>query len=195
LAYALERICKPTVLEMDGEGIMEGLTMEAPKVELCTPLQQLKDEHVSLRADMNLFYEISEEIESDSGPTVVLLFSKLYNQVSAFTKKLKAHSKREDEGLFPMMARCLGENDRTIESMEFEHEKAEQHLQDFLTEAVRAGATLSEHDAQAITVYAVQAHATLTQHFAKEEKVLFPLAEQILSADEKKELQQQFQMQ
>jgi regulator of cell morphogenesis and NO signaling len=96
--------------------------------------------------------------------------------------------------LFPMMARCLGENDRTIESMEFEHEKAEQHLQDFLTEAVRAGATLSEHDAQAITVYAVQAHATLTQHFAKEEKVLFPLAEQILSADEKKELQQQFQM-
>jgi regulator of cell morphogenesis and NO signaling len=182
------------ILEMDSEGIMEGLTMEAPKVELCIPLQQLKDEHVSLRADMNLFYELSEEIESDSGPIVVLLFSKLYNQVSAFTKKLKAHSKREDEGLFPMMARRLGENDRTIESMEFEHEKAEQHLQDFLTDAVRAGPNLSENDAQAITVYAVQAHATLTQHFAKEEKVLFPLAEQILSADEKKELEQQFQV-
>lgn len=93
-----------------------------------------------------------------------------------------------------MMACHLGENDKTIEVMEFEHEKAERHLQDFLTEADRVGLNMDENDAQTITVYAVQAYATLTQHFANEDKVLFPLAESILSADEKKELERLFRV-
>lgn len=164
--------------------------MEISNLKLCTPLQQLKDEHVSLRAEMDLFYEITEEIEIESGSTVVQLFAKLYELVSVFTIELKAHSKREEEALFPMMIRRLEKNDRTIDEMEEEHEKAEQHLADFLTEGSHAGTYLDEHNAQSITVYAVQAYATLTQHFAKEEKVLFPLAEKILSIDEKKELAQ-----
>lgn len=168
--------------------------MEDSNIVLSAPLQQLKDEHMSLRADMDLFYEITEEIEFESGPIVVELFTKLYQQVSDFTNKLKAHSKREEEGLFPMMTRHLEDHDRTIEVMEFEHEKAEQHLQDFLTEADNAGPSINENDAQWITVYAVQAHATLTQHFAKEDKMLFPLAEKILSVDEKRELEQLFQV-
>lgn len=167
--------------------------MEVSNIVLSAPLQQLKDEHVSLQVDMDLFYGITEEIEFESGPAVVELFAKLCEQVSAFTDKLRAHSKREEEGLFPMMARRLGEKDRTIEVMEFEHEKAEHHLQDFLTEANKKASTIDENDVQWITVYAVQAHATLTQHFAKEEKQLFPLAENILSVDEKEELERLLQ--
>lgn len=170
------------------------MTMDATNVVLSGPLQQLKNEHVSLREDMNLFYEIAEEIEFESGPAVVQLFAKLFQQISAFTDKLKAHSKREEEGLFYLMKVQLGENDRTIEGMEFEHEKAEQHLQDFLTEAEHKGSTIDENDAQWITVYAVQAYATLIQHFANEEKVLFPLAEKVLSADEKEELGRMLQI-
>jgi regulator of cell morphogenesis and NO signaling len=167
--------------------------MEASNNKFSAAFQQLVDEHVSLRADMDSFYEISEEIEFESGSTVIQLFLTLHERVSAFTHKLKTHSQLEEEWLFPMMTRHLGENDRTIETMEFEHEKAEQHLQDFLTEAGQAGSTISENAAQWITVYAVQAHATLTQHFAKEEKVLFPLGENILSAEEKEELKRLFQ--
>lgn len=167
--------------------------MEPSDVVLSAPLQQLKKEHVALRADMDRFYEITEELEYDSGPAVGLLFAKLYERISAFTVALEAHSRREEEGLFPMMSRRLGEDDRTIEAMEFEHEKAERHLRDFLTEAEQEGSDISEDDAQSITVYAVQAHAVLTQHFAKEEKMLFPLAEDILSADEKAELQRLLQ--
>jgi regulator of cell morphogenesis and NO signaling len=162
--------------------------METSNHVLCAPLHQLKNEHRSLRAEMDLFYEITEEIEFESGSVVVQLFAKLYEQVSAFTVELKAHSQREEEGLFPMMIHHLGEDDRTIDEMEEEHEKAEQHLEDFLTEAKQVGSSLNENDAQFITVYAVQAYATLTQHFAKEEQVLFPLAEKILSNDQKEEL-------
>jgi hemerythrin-like domain-containing protein len=165
------------------------MTMEASNVVLSAPLQQLKNEHVSLRADMDLFYEITEEIEYDSGSDVIQMFRELYRHILAFTDKLLAHSRREEEGLFPMVSRHLGENDRTIETMEREHEKAEQHLDDFLSEADKAGSKISENDVQWIVVYAVQAHATLTQHFAKEEKMLFPLAENILSVAEKTELE------
>ncbi|MBP2241518.1 hemerythrin-like domain-containing protein [Cytobacillus eiseniae] len=160
---------------------------------LSAPLQQLKDEHIFLRAQMDQFYELAEDIEFDSGPAVIQLFAKLHEQVLAFTEELKVHSKREEEGLFPMMIRCLGENDNTIEVMEEEHEKAEGHLQNFLTEAHQMGSAIDDDAAQWITVYAVQAHATLTQHFAKEEKMLFPLAEKILSAEDKEELERLLQ--
>lgn len=167
--------------------------MGDPNAVLSAPLQQLKDEHVSLRADMDLFYEITEEIELESDPTAGQLFATLYERVSIFTAALDRHSKREEEGLFPMIARRLGEGDRTIEVMEYEHEKAEQHLRDFLTEADQVGSAIDENDVQAITVYAVQAYATLIQHFAKEEKMLFPLAENLLSDDEKDELKRLLQ--
>ena len=169
------------------------MMIEDPNVKLSPPLQQLKDEHKSLRADMDHFYEIAEEIEYESGTEVLELFSELYKRVLAFNRKLVAHSKREDEGLFPMMDLRLGEKDLTIETMEYEHRKAEQHLQDFFDEADQAGADMNEYDAQSITVYAVQAYATLTQHFAKEENMLFPLAERILSADEMDELEKLLQ--
>ncbi|MGN7300490.1 hemerythrin domain-containing protein [Ferdinandcohnia sp. SAFN-114] len=156
---------------------------------LSPPLQKLKDEHESLRAMMNRFYEIAEEIEYKSGPKVLELFSELYKQISSFNIELNAHSKREDEGLFPMMDRRLGDKDQTIGTMEYEHRKAEKHLRDFLDEAALVGEDMDEYDAQTITVYAVQAYATLTQHFAKEENMLFPLAERILSTEEKAELE------
>ncbi|MED3552731.1 hemerythrin domain-containing protein [Cytobacillus praedii] len=167
--------------------------MEASNVILSAPMQQLKDEHVLLRKEMNQFYEITEEIEFESGPVVIQEFMRLYERIQDFNSKLKAHSKKEDDWLFPMMASRLGENDKIIEVMEFEHEKAEQHLREFLTEAVQAGPAINIDEAQAIAVYAVQAYATLIQHFDREEKVLFPLAEKILTVGEKEELERRFQ--
>lgn len=163
-----------------------------PNIELSAPLQQLKDEHTFLRADMDRFYEIAEEIEFESGPEVLELFWDLFELVSAFNDKLSVHSKREDEGLFPLIDQHLGENDTTIETMEYEHQKAEQHLQDFLNETAAVREKMDEYHAQTITVYAVQAYATLTQHFAKEENMLFPLAEKILSVEEMDELARMF---
>lgn len=169
------------------------MLIEDPNIDLSAPLQHLKNEHALLRADMDRFYEITEEIEFESGSKVLELFSKLFELVSVFNGKLADHSKREEEALFPMMNSHLGENDRTIETMEYEHQKAEQHLQDFLDETDQAGETIDEYNAQTITVYAVQAYATLTQHFAKEETMLFPLAEKILTAEEMAKLGRKFQ--
>ena len=118
LGYASSRITKDLIKLTLG-----GMRNGEYKSRLCAPLQQLKDEHISLRAEMVLFYEIAEEIECESGPAVVSLFAELYARVSAFTEDLKVHSKREEEGLFPLMVRRLGKNDHTIDEMEEEHEK------------------------------------------------------------------------
>ncbi|NSL53101.1 hemerythrin domain-containing protein [Calidifontibacillus erzurumensis] len=170
----------------------EEILMESSNIHFCRPLQRLMEEHVVLRKDMDLFYEITEEIELESGTVLVELFTKLHEQISLFAYKLKAHSKLEEEGLFPLMAPHLGETDQILETMEFEHKKAEEHLQDFLSEAETCGSSIDENDVQWIALHAFRAHATLTQHFAKEEKVLFPLAEKILSIEEKQELERLF---
>ncbi|WP_449536290.1 hemerythrin domain-containing protein [Ferdinandcohnia sp. Marseille-Q9671] len=168
--------------------------METVTVIESAPLKQLQNEHVSLKAEMDFFYEIIEEIEYETGSSVFQLFAELSERVLAFIAKLKIHSKREDEALFPMMSRHLGEENNIIEVMEYEHEKAEQHLEDFMKEAEQAGEKIDENDIQSITVYAAQAYATLIQHFAKEEKFLFPLAEVILSDVEKEELERLIQV-
>lgn len=169
--------------------------IEDTKIELCPPLQQLQDEHAALRTAMDRFYEIAEDLEYESGSAAVArLFARLHAQVGAFAAQLAVHSFKEETALFPLMTRRLSPEDRTIETMEFEHEKAEQHLHDFLTDAAQAGPAVSEDDARSIAVCAVQAHATLTQHFAKEEKMLFPLAEKILSADDKTALARHLQV-
>lgn len=156
---------------------------------LSSPLKQLQDEHVRLRAAMDRFYDLSEDLEYESGPAALSLFLQLHKQVASFARQLAAHSRREEEALFPLVARHLDANDRIIERMEFDHKKAERHLRNFLEEAARAGAAIAEYDAKAAAVSAVQAHATLTQHFAKEEKMLFPLAESVLLPAEKEELE------
>lgn len=92
-----------------------------------------------------------------------------------------------------MISRHLKKNDKTIEEMELNIKKRSSICRIFLLKLTRAGSTINESDVQWITVYAVQAHATLIQHFAKEEKVLFPMAENILSVDEKEELQRLLQ--
>lgn len=166
--------------------------MEVSNNGLRAPLQQLMDEHVSLRKDMDIFYEIIEEIDFETGSRVVNLFALLHQQITAFNSKLKHHSKREEEGLFPILARHISEQNRIIQEMETEHEKAEQHLLDFLSEAEKLGSAIDENVAQWISVFAFQAHATLIQHFAKEEKFLFPLAESLLSEDDIKELERLF---
>jgi regulator of cell morphogenesis and NO signaling len=168
------------------------MVMDMSDIAFSAPLQRLVDEHVSLRIEMDLFYEITEEIEYVSGQAVIEHFAELHKRISSFSDALKQHSRKEDDGLFPILAGHLAPSDRTIEAMEFEHEKAEQHLQDFIAEAEQARDLMCEDEAKSIAVNAVQAYATLTQHFAKEEKQLFPLAEKLLSVDEKAELLRRF---
>jgi len=158
----------------------------APAVALCAPLQQLRDEHAPLREMMDAFNSTAQAImTSDDG---IKLFNLLREQVADFTVQLKKHAVKEDDVLFPMMALHIGREFGPIAVMESEHEQAEMNLERFLDAAGPAEAELSDEEGRFIAGYAALAHSILTQHFSKEENVLFPMAERMLSDEEKEQL-------
>jgi len=86
------------------------------------------------------------------------------------------------------MAKYIGRQMGPIAVMEYEHELAKQNLKKFLEAVEQLEGTADAGRAKEIASYALQAHAVLTDHFMKEENVLFPMAENMLNAEEKAEL-------
>ncbi|CAG7641700.1 Iron-sulfur cluster repair protein YtfE [Paenibacillus solanacearum] len=157
-------------------------------IPLCAPLQQLKQEHIPLRKAMDRFHAAAAEIVAAADKDYRDAFAALRDQVAAFAIELEAHAWKEDDGLFPMMARYIGRAFGPIAVMEHEHRQAEQLLGTFLDSAGAAGDRIDQETAQELAGYAVQAYLVLTQHFDKEENVLFPMAERMLSPEEKDQL-------
>ena len=161
------------------------------RVKLCEPLAQLKREHGPLREQMEAFAREAEKIGADqeikdwSQP-----LAKLKEKVDAFVRDLDPHSEREEGHLFPLMTRYIGREVGPIAVMEYEHDLAKQNLKKFREEAERVKEPVDAARAKEIAAFALQAYAILTDHFMKEENVLFPMAENMLSPAEKKELEE-----
>jgi len=160
---------------------------------LCEPLAQLKREHGPLRAQMDAFAQDAQQIGMDQEQTNwSLQLAELKTKVDAFIRELDPHSEREEGTLFPLMANYIGRTVGPIAVMEYEHDQAKQNLKTFMEMAERETGFVDAADAKKIAEYALRAHAILTEHFMKEENVLFPMAENMLSAAEKDQLSRAF---
>ena len=176
-----------------GSGSMPGSQGQRTEMTLCEPLAQLKHEHGQLREQMDSFAREAAEIGmsyeiADWSPAL----SGLKEMVEAFIRELDPHSEREEEYLFPLMAKYIGRETGPIAVMEFEHEQAKQNLKMFRESVEQVKEPVNTARAKEIASYTLQAHAVLTDHFMKEETVLFPMAENILNAEEKEELSRAF---
>lgn len=156
---------------------------------LCEPLAQLKQEHGPLREKMDDYARVAADIGVN--PEIKdwsLPLQELKDKVDTFVRELDPHSEREEGFLFPLMAKYLGRQVGPIAVMEYEHEVAKNNLNTFVEAMEQLEGPVDAERAKKIASYALQAHAILTDHFMKEENVLFPIAENILSAEEKEEL-------
>lgn len=176
-----------------GGGTMPGSQGQRTEMTLCEPLAQLKREHGPLREQMDSFAREAAEIGmsheiADWSPAL----SGLKEKVDAFVRELDPHSQREEEYLFPLMAKYIGRETGPIAVMEFEHEQAKLNLKMFRESVEQVKEPVNTARAKEIASYALQAHAVLTDHFMKEETVLFPMAENILNVEEKEELSRAF---
>ncbi|WP_163149825.1 hemerythrin domain-containing protein [Anoxybacillus sp. MB8] len=153
-------------------------------VSLCPPLQRLKDEHGPLNKEKYALFVAAKSIYDGEEEDVVQAFIRLREKVQQFLQHLDPHSRREEDVLFPMMERYIGKQFGPIAVMEYEHQEAKQNIATFLqkTEMIRS------EEAKQLASYVMNAYMILTDHFAKEEQVLFPMAEKLLSAEEKEEL-------
>ena len=160
-----------------------------PEVELSAGLAQLKEEHKGLYAMLDGICSLVEKIENDE--EIAVNFAELRNKVSEFKAVLDPHSEREENVLFPMMGAYIGTTSGPIAVMEYEHDQAKEYIRSFLekSETVQT----SDDEMKNVNDLAKNAYLILTEHFAKEENVLFPMAERMLSDEEKEEFYQKIQ--
>lgn len=158
-------------------------------IELCEPLQTLKNEHGPLTAQMEKLHETSIKVGSNSSiDNWVEQIAALKTDVIAFVQHLTPHSEREEGVLFPMMAKYIGREAGPIAVMEYEHDQAKLHLETFLAKTAHLNGEIKGKEAKDLAELVNQAYFILTEHFSKEENVLFPMAERMLSDEEKEEL-------
>jgi len=160
-----------------------------PQGELSKGLQQLKSEHPPLLKQLEELFDLTQKIDQEI--EIEMNFATLITKVNEFKAALDSHSEREEGVLFPMMGVYIGTTSGPIAVMEYEHDQAKSNIGEFLKK-VESGLEASEEKKQSAQLIQ-NAYFILTEHFSKEENVLFPMAERMLTVEEKDELYKKIQ--
>ncbi|MCM3603522.1 hemerythrin domain-containing protein [Robertmurraya korlensis] len=157
-------------------------------VELCEGLQQLKNEHPPLLLMLDELLDTCQQIESVK-TTRETMFQELIQKVQAFFHELEPHSEREEGVLFSMMEKYIGRESGPIAVMEYEHDQAKGFIGTFL-KAAHSNDAITDEEILELAGLIKNAYFTLVDHFAKEENVLFPMAQNFFTEEEKQELKE-----
>jgi regulator of cell morphogenesis and NO signaling len=166
-------------------GCMSTMAGDMPTI-LCKGLQQLKNEHPPLLDKLDGLLVLCLKVENGEKPAEA--FAGLRPAVIDFFTELGPHSEREEGVLFEMMAAYIGREMGPIAVMEYEHERAKSLIAAFLAQTEEGYSHYTEDMMKQDASLVKQAHYTLVDHFSKEESVLFPMAERMLTEAEKQEL-------
>ena len=153
-------------------------------VTLSEGLQILINEHIPLRNSLETLSVLCKKVKADDEKEA--FFNQLLQEVNDFNESLSRHSAREEDYLFKMMEKYLGKSGGPIAVMEYEHERAHGFINEFLKNT-EENSTQANDDMIKNADLIKNAIDTLLEHFSKEEQVLYPMAERMLS-DEEKEL-------
>jgi regulator of cell morphogenesis and NO signaling len=149
---------------------------------LASGIDQLREEHVGLKQQLIELYQTAKSVGQDmSVKDWSGTIRNLRSKIEAFMVEMDVHSKWEDEVLFPMVQDYTGKDMGPVAVMEHEHELAKMNVNRFLESSGRFGSMVSSEEAREAASYLLQAYVILTDHFKKEEEVLFPIAEQMLT--------------
>ncbi len=151
----------------------------------CPGLQQLLHEHQQLNQRKLSLFELAQHIANGEVEDVAEALHYLRGDVIIFSEELEHHSSREEDVLFTKLEEYIGKDHGPIAVMEYEHDLAKEKIATFLAET----AVIHSAEAEKLASYVIDTYQLLTEHFFKEENVLFPMAEQLLSASEKEELE------
>jgi regulator of cell morphogenesis and NO signaling len=166
---------------MDMQGCMSAFGGMEP-VQLSEGLAQLKSEHPPLLEKLESLYKLTQNIDLETNNEEYFL--QLITEVKEFITELEPHSEREEGVLFQMMEKYIGRTSGPIAVMEYEHDQAKTLISTFL-DRTSTGEALSVENKKKYASLIRNAYFTLTEHFSKEENVLFPMAERMLTDEEK----------
>lgn len=164
------------------------------EVSLSPAFSQLKKEHVLLREQMEPLYQLALAIGEDNSVTDWRdALNDLREKTAHFQQQVDLHSQREENFVFPAIANYIGRETGPIAVMEYEHEAAKKNLESFMTKTGQMAEETGAEQAKEIAISMIDAINVLSDHFMKEENVLFPMGERLLSDEEKDYLEKMIQ--
>ncbi|MGA8942207.1 MAG: hemerythrin domain-containing protein [Thermoactinomyces sp.] len=164
------------------------------EVSLSPAFSYLKEQHVQLREQMEPLYQLALAIgEDDSVGDWREALKDLREKAVEFQRELDLHSQREDDFVFPAIARYIGRETGPIAVMEYEHETAKKNLEAFMKTTARMTEPVNKQQAKEIATFMCDCYLILSDHFLKEENVLFPMGERLLTDEEKDHLEKMIQ--
>ncbi|WP_339252180.1 hemerythrin domain-containing protein [Sporosarcina sp. FSL W8-0480] len=92
-----------------------------------------------------------------------------------FIEPFKNHTEKEEEILFPMLAKYIGDEQGPIRALEDEHEEIDAYIGHFLHHTIGNLNELSLQDMNDIVKDAGEAFEVITIHFVKEQSIAFPM--------------------
>ena len=156
-------------------------------------LRVLENEHFFLNSLMEQWHAIVLDFENerytrDEGLEALKQLRKL---VVEFIEPLKTHTEKEEDFLFPMLSKYVGNDQGPVQAVQEEHDEIDAFIGHFLhhTRGDLSGFTLEMM--QDVVKDAGEAFEVIMIHFVKEENVIFPMVLSVLLAKEQDELFEQ----
>ncbi|MDQ0257991.1 iron-sulfur cluster repair protein YtfE (RIC family) [Evansella vedderi] len=166
------------------------LNVEKPE-KYCYALEELVVEHIPLKKKLDRLYYLGSLLAYD--PTredKFILVEKIYNEMTVFKAEIEPHTYKEDQYLFHLVAGHIGREGGPIPVMEDDHELVRKNIGLFFNKHRELDRHSLEEDIRELAHYICVMFHTLTDHFLKEEEIMFPIAENILTDKEKKKLEE-----
>lgn len=164
---------------------------EYAELQFTTPAMRiLENEHRYLSFLMEEWHAIvlwfeQEPIRLDEGR---IRLNELRQAILEFTGPLKKHTMKEETHFFPLLGTYIGFEQGPLVGIQEEHREIDGYIGHFLHHTDSGTDLLSLEDIRAAVRDAGEAFEVLTVHFVKEETVIFPMAENQLSAKDKERL-------
>lgn len=158
-----------------------GTVIKHPMVDFMNAVDQLRNEHDGLKANLVLLENKWQQVEAEPVEAKQMALIQVFAQrVEAYLKVLHAHAEWEDNVMFPMVSMYFQANADQVAAIEADHAQAELDLRTFITIARGLEQPVTRVQVQAIGMKLLHACRLLHNHFEVEEEIIFPLAEEIL---------------
>ncbi|WP_248925929.1 hemerythrin domain-containing protein [Paenibacillus hamazuiensis] len=155
--------------------------------ELSLSLDRLKQEHDELMQVLVELENKAKQVEQeDDTDTAIRLLLHLRLWTHAFKEELERHSNWEEKELFPFLNRYFRRQSApsiiaSFWTMEKDHELAADYLQSFLRAVHMARRDTEIERLHQTALYLIHACRILKEHLEKEERLIFPMTEEVLT--------------
>lgn len=155
--------------------------------ELSVLMERLKEEHIELRQVLDDMESqaVQAELEADKHRALAsLLHLRLWTL--AFKEELDRHSEWEERELFPFLNAYFNKSKvptmtPSLWSLENDHELAMSYMQSFLRSVHGLKSDSDAMRMKQTAAYLTQACRMLRNHLEKEELIVYPMAEKVLT--------------